>query len=380
MDCSPPGSSVHGILQARTLEWVAMPSSRGSSQPRNQTEVSRIAGRFFTVWATREALLEHNWSQDFMMKECGPEKIYIYLDCIMYCSRFWEHCFAWSNHFELETQAVSVCASAVSSTGFPRSPCTVGSTKLGRASIRGWHVEAFHRPAWKGWLSFCSVSISDCPVIWPPTQLGKLGNVVQLCAQDEEECFSNQLAVSAAVHPPGVLGATSISPFFPHGEYTSLLPERVPSSISGRSIYSLLHMTLHCLVTYELKTQVIWTLSPPHNLCYDCIGVQFIYFFPIGNITAFPGGANGKESTCQGRRCKRLRYDPWVRKIPWRRKWQPTPVFLPGKFYGQRSLAGYSLWDHKKPDTTEGLSATWEYYRQCCCVHFCTCAPPDIYV
>ena len=75
---------------------------------------------------------------------------------------------------------------------------------------------------------------------------------------------------------------------------------------------------------------------------------------------AFPGGASGKECTCQGRRCKSLGYDPWVRKIPWRRKWQPPPIFLPGKFHGQRSLAGYSLCDHKKPDMTEGLSTTWD--------------------
>ena len=54
-DCSPPSFSVHGILQARTLEWVAMPSSRGSSQLREQTRVSCISGGFFTVWATREA-------------------------------------------------------------------------------------------------------------------------------------------------------------------------------------------------------------------------------------------------------------------------------------------------------------------------------------
>ena len=52
MDCSLPGSSVHGILQARVLEWVAMPSSRVSSQPRDRTQVSHIA--FFTIWATRE--------------------------------------------------------------------------------------------------------------------------------------------------------------------------------------------------------------------------------------------------------------------------------------------------------------------------------------
>ena len=49
MDCSLLGSSVHGILQAGILEWVAMSSSRGSSQPRDQTQVSYIAGRFFTV-------------------------------------------------------------------------------------------------------------------------------------------------------------------------------------------------------------------------------------------------------------------------------------------------------------------------------------------
>ena len=49
MDCSPPGSSIHGILYARILEWVAMPFSRASSQPSDGTQVSRIAGRFFTV-------------------------------------------------------------------------------------------------------------------------------------------------------------------------------------------------------------------------------------------------------------------------------------------------------------------------------------------
>ena len=55
MDCSPPGSSVHGILQVRMLEWVAISFSRGSSQSRDQTQVFCIAGRLFTVWATRES-------------------------------------------------------------------------------------------------------------------------------------------------------------------------------------------------------------------------------------------------------------------------------------------------------------------------------------
>ena len=55
MDCSLPGSSVHGIFQARVLEWVAISFSRESSWPRDWTQVSHIAGRGFTVWATREA-------------------------------------------------------------------------------------------------------------------------------------------------------------------------------------------------------------------------------------------------------------------------------------------------------------------------------------
>ena len=53
VDYSPPGFSVHGILQARTLEWVAISFSRGSSQPRDQTQASHIAGRRFNLWATR---------------------------------------------------------------------------------------------------------------------------------------------------------------------------------------------------------------------------------------------------------------------------------------------------------------------------------------
>ena len=57
---------------------------------------------------------------------------------------------------------------------------------------------------------------------------------------------------------------------------------------------------------------------------------------------------SGKEYTCQCRRHRRHAFSPWVRKIPWDRKWQPTPVFLHGKFHGQRSLVGYSPWDHKE--------------------------------
>ena len=62
-----------------------------------------------------------------------------------------------------------------------------------------------------------------------------------------------------------------------------------------------------------------------------------------------PGGSSGKESACQ---CRRHRFEPWILKNPWRRKWQHTLVFLPGKFHGQRSLVGYSPWGRKESDTT----------------------------
>ena len=55
------------------------------------------------------------------------------------------------------------------------------------------------------------------------------------------------------------------------------------------------------------------------------------------------------------KQCGRPGFDSWVGKIPWRRKWQPTPVFLPGKFHGWRSLVGYSPWGRKELDTTEWL-------------------------
>ena len=63
-----------------------------------------------------------------------------------------------------------------------------------------------------------------------------------------------------------------------------------------------------------------------------------------------PRWCSGKESTCQ---CRRYGFDLWVKKLPWGRKWQPTPVFLPGKSHGRRSLAGYSPWGHKELDMTE---------------------------
>ena len=63
-------------------------------------------------------------------------------------------------------------------------------------------------------------------------------------------------------------------------------------------------------------------------------------------------------------------FDPWVRKIPWRREWQPTLVFLPGEPHGQRSLVGYSTWGHKDLDTTEQLTHALNLLQHCFCLMF----------
>ena len=70
------------------------------------------------------------------------------------------------------------------------------------------------------------------------------------------------------------------------------------------------------------------------------------------STTVHPGGSDSKESACSVGDPGSI---PWVRKIPWRRKWLSTPVFFPGKFHGQRSLVGYSPWGPKESDMTEQL-------------------------
>ena len=76
----------------------------------------------------------------------------------------------------------------------------------------------------------------------------------------------------------------------------------------------------------------------------------------VKQVGGFPGGTSDKELTCQCRKHKRLGFDLWVGKIPWRRAWQPTQVFLPRESHGQRSLVGYSPWGHNWLDTTEATS------------------------
>ena len=96
----------------------------------------------------------------------------------------------------------------------------------------------------------------------------------------------------------------------------------------------------------------------PRSYCFislvrstaDVVVIRKCHYLEI-NTEGFglPRWHIGKESACQ---CGRCGFDLWVGKIPWRRKWQSTPVFLPGEFHGQRSLAGYSPWGHTESDMT----------------------------
>ena len=72
--------------------------------------------------------------------------------------------------------------------------------------------------------------------------------------------------------------------------------------------------------------------------------------------SAHLGGSSGKEPTCQCRRLKRCRFESWVGKIPWKRAWPPTPIFLPGESYGKRSLVGYHHRVTKNRTLLKGIS------------------------
>ena len=101
---------------------------------------------------------------------------------------------------------------------------------------------------------------------------------------------------------------------------------------------------------FVLRAQVQW-------LFHCRFLVEIICSFSLWLIVSLPliflCGPSAKESICQCRRHKRHGFDPWVGKILWSRKWQPTPAFLPGESHGQRSLVSYSPWGCKESDMTE---------------------------
>ena len=116
--------------------------------------------------------------------------------------------------------------------------------------------------------------------------------------------------------------------------------------------FFLLYQTLNknylkSLVSLTLKTKINISLTLHHLL-------------------GFLGGASGEEPACQHKRHERRGLDAWVGKIPWRRAWQPTSVFLPGESLGQRILVGYSPWSHRELDKTEWLSTEDMNVSLCC--------------
>ena len=82
--------------------------------------------------------------------------------------------------------------------------------------------------------------------------------------------------------------------------------------------------------------------SIPHWVIYIYIFfIHLMYIYQMSESISLPRWHCRKETACWRRRCKRREFHPWVGKIPWRRAWQPTPVFLPGEYHEQRSLPGY---------------------------------------
>ena len=111
--------------------------------------------------------------------------------------------------------------------------------------------------------------------------------------------------------------------------------------------------SIHTCGQIEVKTQNPGYLLESRGSLWFLYSYKKVFFCLY--FLGFPGGASGKEPACQHRRCKRLKFDPWVRKIPWRRKWQLTPNFFLRESHGQRSLMGYSPWGRKELDTSEHI-------------------------
>ena len=252
MDCSPSASSVHGILQARILEWVAIAFFQGSSWPRDRTRVSCIAGRCFTTWATREALGPVKWK----MRHSTFLKIICW-----FC--FWLH---WV--FAGLGLSLVMLSRAYSSRG-------VGASRWN--DVRGGGLQALRLQSWAQAQLPHSLRHRPAPGGEPASPVGAGGRP-----------------------SPGPAGKSSLG---------------------------------------------FWRWAGEGNgtpLQYSCLE------------NPMDGGAGGLQSMGS----PRVGHD-WATSLSlftllhWRRKWQPTPVFLPGESQGQGSLVGCHLWGRTESDTTE---------------------------
>ena len=133
--------------------------------------------------------------------------------------------------------------------------------------------------------------------------------------------------------------------------------------LSGRDVQNQLYFFLKCLVDAQClhltrKSRFLALLAVlAHKIsCYALYSIFFlILIFVWFSIFFFPGGSDGKASVYNAGDPGSI---PGLGRFPWRRKWQSTPVLLPGKSHGQRSLVGYSPWGLKESDTTERLHFT----------------------
>ena len=101
------------------------------------------------------------------------------------------------------------------------------------------------------------------------------------------------------------------------------------------SIFLIRLMPRYCLFIYFISRIIAIMFGISFLIIFSVCYYWLLYLTLTIISTGFPGGTGGKEPTCQCRRRKRCRFDPWVGKIPWRRDWQPTPVFLPGEYNGR---------------------------------------------
>ena len=124
----------------------------------------------------------------------------------------------------------------------------------------------------------------------------------------------------------------------------------------------------------HLWKDIIGSELIPNNAVYNrkSNGSAVCSVFPVNWASQVAQKESGKESACQ---CRRHRFDRALKKIPWSRKWQPTPVFLPGKLHGQWSLADYSLKGHKELNTTEpawmNTNISWVFYISNLLLYIC---------
>ena len=134
---------------------------------------------------------------------------------------------------------------------------------------------------------------------------------------------------------------------YPHRSIPGL---SCPPSVRVKCVYDCLSFDVFSLLLFLIFSFLQMFSHISYILNYKISAPSSITLRGGSAVWGFPGD---KESTCQCRRCKRWGFDPWIRKSCWWRRWQLTPLFLPGKSRQQRSLVGNSPWGHKNSDMTE---------------------------